>query len=181
MNKFLCTTFLFVISLISSYAYELQTDTVVIEKNNNQINQLIISITNTDGQYLWFWFNDFNNDMEDTYVIKQHLMKRDGDFSLFDIATDVNMYGCLWCTSIPMSLFVKCIEPGNSFKIVIYKESESNGIAEVPSIDLKRIVRIYKNETIVEHCPGIDSKLGIKRISYPYDVIILNEHMVCLS
>lgn len=171
---------MFFVYQISAYSYELKTDTVAIKQGNCQINQLVVTIVNTESEYLWFWFDGQNNNREDAYVIRQHLMKRDGDFSLFDIATHANMDGCLWCVPLPMKLFVKCIEPGNSFKILIYKESGVDEIIEIPSIDIKKLFRIYRNEEIVKYCPCIDSKLGIKRISYPYDVIILNENMICL-
>lgn len=178
MKKNLFVTFLIVINQISAFAYELKTDTVTIEKGDSQINQVIVSIINSECENLWIWFGEPNNDRDDAYEIKMHLMKREADFSLFDIATDANMEGCLWCMPMSMRLFVKCIEPGNSFKVVIYKESRVGEGGYISSIDFNRHIRIYKNEDVVRFCPGIDSKLGIKRISYPYDVIILNEHMI---
>ena len=178
MKKNLFVTFLIVINQISAFAYELKTDTVTIEKGDSQINQVIVSIINSECENLWIWFGEPNNDRDDAYEIKMHLMKREADFSLFDIATDANMEGCLWCAPMSMKLFVKCIEPGGAFKIVIYKESGADKIVTPPSVNLKRFIRIYRNEDIVRSCPGIDSKLGIKRISYPYDVIILNDHII---
>ena len=55
--------------------------------------------------------------------------------------------------------------------IVIYKESEVGERSSFFSIDFTKYIRIYNNDKIVKQCPGIDSRQGIKRISYPYHVI----------
>lgn len=178
MNKLLCIAFLVIASHVSAIAYELKTDTVIIEKDNYQITQLIVSVINNESKTLWVWFDELNLNQKDACAIKTHLMKREADFSLFDIATDANMSGCLWCDQMQMSLFVKCIEPWDSFMIVIYKESEVGERSSFFSIDFTKYIRIYNNDKIVKQCPGIDSRQGIKRISYPYHVITLNEQMM---
>ena len=151
-------------------AYELKTDTVLTIDKNIITEQIIVSVKNTEKELLWLWVDDKDNNMVDSIAIRNYLMKRHGDFSIFDIGTDSNMEGCWWHPSSPKELFVKCIEPNHLFILILYKELENVDMKEKKHISVDSI-KIYSNSQIIKYCPGIDSPWGINRISYPYDCI----------
>lgn len=97
-------------------------------------------------------------------------MKRKGDFSIFDIGTDPNMIGEWWHPYGPKDFFVKHLESGKSFSIVLYK-----AITPMPDIidnnNIVNNIKIFSNQQVKENSPGIEEPYSVKRISYPHNVI----------
>lgn len=154
----------------SALAFTQKTDTVIVANDSCGIVQFIVTIDNTDSDALWIWLdcNDYGRDHRK--AIRRYLMKRRGDFSIFDIGTDPNMIGELWHPSAPKYRFVKYLEPGKTFTIVFY-----NVKALKPDCwNNKTIIndiRVFSNLEISEYCPGLEAPYSIKRISYPHNVI----------
>ena len=155
------------------YAYDLRVDSICSDKNGYIINQLIITINNTDDEPLWIWFDDEGDkkkDGDERTKIRWHFLRHRVDFSIFEIATDANMSGQLWTDSTPIELFVKYLEPHHSFTIVIYKES-ADGIKKDIGFSTD-VLRIYSRRILQKYCPGMEQKYSIERISFPYDVFL---------
>ena len=155
---------------LPAMAFNQKVDTVVVSHDSSQVLQIIVTIDNTDNEALWIWLdcNDYSRDSRK--AIRRYLMKRRGDFSIFDIATDPNMTGQWWNPSAPLNCFVKYLEPGNTFTFVFYLDK----VAKDDYLDCnKKIsdIRIFSNQQINEACPGLGTLYGIKRISYPHNVI----------
>ena len=81
----------------SALAFNQKTDTVIVTNDSCGIVQFmfIVTIDNTDNEALWIWLD--NNDYGHDYrkAIRRYLMKRRGDFSIFDIGADPNMMRAL--------------------------------------------------------------------------------------
>ena len=77
----------------SALAFNQKIDTVVVANDSCEIVQFIVTIDNTDSETLWIWLdsNDYGHDRKK--AIRRYLMKRRGDFSIFDIGADPNMIG----------------------------------------------------------------------------------------
>lgn len=167
----LLITILLVTSYVSCQAYKLKIDTLTIINAGDYSDQIIISIVNTDKEPIWIWLNNIEDNQDDSSAIKEHLMKRKKDFSLFDIATDPNMEGELWIKPLThdlfYNLFVKILKPGDSFTIVFFKNTEK------ATLQLKKNLKIYSHKQILEICKGIETNWGLERISYPYSAIII--------
>lgn len=69
----------------SALAFNQKIDTVVVANDSCEIVQFIVTIDNTDSEALWIWLdsNDYGHDRKK--AIRRYLMKRRGDFSIFDI------------------------------------------------------------------------------------------------
>ena len=164
-----------------SYAYEIKVDTVIVECNDVQVEQLIISISNIDEDTLWIWFDNRVVKDEPRYI-KQYLMKGlcNECFSFFDIATDPNMDGSWWKESTSIKHFIKCLMPSQTFTIVLYNENaKRDKKRENINNTWQHLVKIYKQNMIVTCCPGINTSYGINRISYPYSTIVYPLLRVC--
>ena len=156
----------------SALAFNQKTDTVIVTNDSCGIVQFmfIVTIDNTDNEALWIWLD--NNDYGHDYrkAIRRYLMKRRGDFSIFDIGADPNMIGEWWHPSAPKYRFVKYLEPGKTFTIVFYNEK-----ALMPdcwnSKNTIHDIRVFSNQQINKYCPGLEAPYSIKRISYPHNVI----------
>ena len=172
MKKVLTIT-LFLFMHLSSYAYIIKADTVIVECNDSRIEQIIVSVYNTEEDILWIWFDNKTVEDEGRYI-KKHLMKGGCNecFSFFDIATDPNMEGNWWKSPTSIQLFIKCLMPYQTFTIVIYKEKEREDSTSESNVDWHDILKIFKQEVIAIYCPGIYTPYGIKRISYPYSTIV---------
>ena len=85
----------------SALAFNQKTDTVIVTNDSCEIVQFIVTIDNTDSEALWIWLdsNDYGHDRKK--AIRRYLMKRRGDFSIFDIGADPNMIGEWWHHSAP--------------------------------------------------------------------------------
>lgn len=156
----------------SAFAYDTRIDTIVVDYDTCQVQQIIVTISNTDSEALWIWYD--NNDYGQDYrkAIIYYLMKRKGDFSIYNIGTDPNMVGEWWHPNAPQDCFVKYLEPCNSFSIVLYKEISPT----LDYTDYKGIIsdiKIFSNQQIKDTCPGIDDPYSVERISYPNDIIAL--------
>ncbi len=150
-------------------AYSIKNDTVAVICENDTAIQIIVTIKNTDDNLLWIWFDDSNIESEKR-LIKSHLMKRKGDFSIYDIATDPNMYGNWWKYPMPLKeAFVKCLSPYRTFTIILYK-TNNDSQKDTTVIDF---IKTFTNDRITKYCPGIDTEYGIKRISFPFDSIMI--------
>ena len=154
----------------SVFAFDTNIDTIVVSHDTCQVLQIIITIDNTDSEVLWIWYDNKDYGQDYQKAIKYYLMKRKGDFSIYDIGTDPNMVGEWWHPNAPKDCFVKCLEPCNSFSVVLYKEIN-------PTLDFNDYnciiddIKIFCNQQIKEICPGIDETYSVKRISYPHDII----------
>ena len=154
----------------SALAFNQKIDTVVVVNDSCEIVQFIVTIDNTDSEALWIWLdsNDYGHDRKK--AIRRYLMKRRGDFSIFDIGADSNMIGEWWHHSAPKYCFVKYLELGKTFTIVFYSERAltpdcwncKNAIDDI---------RVFSDLEINEYCPGLEAPYSIKRISYPHNVI----------
>lgn len=154
----------------SALAFNQKTDTVIVTNDSCEIVQFIVTIDNTDSEALWIWLdsNDYGHDRKK--AIRRYLMKRRGDFSIFDIGADPNMIGEWWHPSAPKYCFVKYLETGKTFTIVFYSEKAltpdywncKNAIDDI---------RVFSDLEINEYCPGLEAPYSIKRISYPHNVI----------
>lgn len=154
----------------SALAFNQKIDTIVVSHDNCQVIQFIITIDNTESEALWIWYDchDYGQDFRKS--IKHHLMKRKEDFSIFDIGTDPNMKGEWWHPYGSKVFFVKHLESGSSFSIVLYKEITST----IDNRDYNNIInsiKIFSNQQIKEVCPGIENPYSVKRISYPHNAI----------
>lgn len=178
MKKLAAILFLFVINCFTISAYEMKIDTITIQNSGEIINQIIISINNTEADPIWIWFVDADDFRDDSVVIKEHLLKRINDFSLFDIATDHNMEGELMSNPITYddfyNLFVKYLRPGDGFTVVFLEEIDNVNRKEVLRPNKK--LKIYRQYQILEYCMGINTIWGIKRISYPFEIVVLQRN-----
>ena len=104
----------------SALAYNLKIDTVVVTNDSCRTLQLIATIDNTDNEALWIWLDNNDYGRDHRKAIRRYLMKRRGDFSIFDIGADPNMIGDWWHPSAPKYCFVKYLEPGKTFTIIFY-------------------------------------------------------------
>lgn len=149
-------------------AYEFDVKDISIINYNDTTSETIINIKNTSETYLWMWFDkeSYSNGEKE---IKEHLNKRKDDFSIFDIATDANMSGRWWQYPMPLDLFVKCINPKQTFTVILY-----NNKFFYTKDYLRKVIKIFTNYQVSRYLPGIDTEYGIKRISYPYDAIALD-------
>ena len=102
----------------SALAYNLKIDTVVVTNDSCRTLQLIATIDNTDNEALWIWLDNNDYGRDHRKAIRRYLMKRRGDFSIFDIGADPNMIGDWWHPSAPKYCFVKYLEPGKTFTII---------------------------------------------------------------
>lgn len=172
MKKGVLFSIIWAVNCMPIMAYELKMDTVSIVNSDGQTNQIIVSINNTEDEPIWIWFVNTEDNREDSVIIKDHLMKRRGDFSLFDIATDPNMEGKL--ISYPVTadtffnLFVKFLKPRQSFTVVFLVDNKETALLE-PN---KRI-KIYTQQQIDKKCAGIETGYGINRISYPHNAVVI--------
>ena len=74
------------------------------------------------------------------------------------------------CNDYSRDIRIKYLEPGNTFTFVFYLDK----VAKDDYLDCnKKIsdIRIFSNQQINEACPGLGTLYGIKRISYPHNVI----------
>ncbi len=155
----------------SAFAFEQKIDTVIVSHDNCEILQLIITIDNTDREALWLWVDNRDYSNDDRKAIKSYLMKRKGDFSIYDIATDPNMVGEWWHPSAPKDSFVKYLIPGGTFTFVFYRVKAPK-LNMWDSNSIINDIHIFWNHQIEEICPGIEEQYCVKRISYPYDIIV---------
>ena len=90
---------------LNSYAYEIKADTVIVEYNDFQAEQIIVSINNNEEDTLWIWFDDKNVEDEGLYI-KKYLMKGHCPecSSFFHIATSANIDNCWWKPSTSIRL-----------------------------------------------------------------------------
>lgn len=153
-------------------AFDTKIDTIVVNYDTCQVQQIIVTIYNSNSETLWIWYDHKDYGKDYRKAIKYYLMKRKGDFSIFDIGTDPNMVGEWWRPSATKDCFIKCLEPCKSFSMILYKEI-------TPSLDNSDYnfvisgIKIFSNQQIKETCPGIVEPYSVKRISYPYDIIAL--------
>lgn len=155
----------------SALAFNLKIDTVVVDNDRCRIVQLIATIDNTDNEALWIWLDSNDYGQDNGKAIRQHLMKRREDLSIFDIGTDPNMIGEWWHPNAPICCFVKYLEPDKTFTIVFYNE-KTLMTSYWNSKDIINDIKIFSNWQINKYCPGLESPYGIKRISYPHNVIV---------
>ena len=85
----------------SALAYNLKIDTVVVTNDSCRTLQLIATIDNTDNEALWIWLDNNDYGRDHRKAIRRYLMKRRGDFSIFDIGADPNMIGEWWHHTAP--------------------------------------------------------------------------------
>ena len=163
---------------LSSHAYEIKTDTVIVEYNDFQAEQIIVSINNNEEDTLWIWFDDKNVEDEGLYI-KKYLMKGHCPecSSFFHIATSANIDNCWWKPSTSIRLFIKCLFPNQTFTIVFYKEKEYDDNTCRNTFSWHDIIKIYEQKVITKYCRGIDRPYGIKRLSYPYNTIVYNYNL----
>ena len=153
-------------------AYDMKIDTIVVNYDTCQVQQIIVTIYNSNSETLWIWYDHKDYGQDYRKAIKYYLKKRKGDFSIYDIGTDPNMVGEWWHPNATKDCFIKCLEPHNSFSMVLYKET-------TPSLDNSDYncvisgIKIFSNQQIKETCPGIEEPYSVSRISYPYDIIAL--------
>lgn len=154
----------------SALAFNQKTDTVIVINDSCGIVQFIVTINNTDSEALWIWLdcNDYGHDHRK--AIRQYLMKRRGDFSIFDIGADPNMIGEWWHPSAPKYRFVKYLESGKTFTIVFYTEMALMSDCW-NSKNIINDIRVFSDREISEYCPGLEAPYSIKRISYPHNVV----------
>lgn len=161
---------LLLITSQSALAFNQKVDTIVVCHDSCQVLQIIVTIDNSDSEALWIWYDRNGYGQDYRRAIRHYLMKRNGDFSIFDIGTDPNMFGEWWHPYGPKDFFVKHLESGKSFSIVLYKDI-------VPSVDHTNYndsinsIKIFSDKQIKEICPGIEEPYSVKRISYPHNVI----------
>lgn len=163
---------LILITSQSALAFNQKVDTIVVSHDSCQVLQIIVTIDNTDSEALWIWYDSHDYGKDYQKAIKHYLMKRKGDFSIFDIGTDPNMFGEWWHPYGPKDFFVKHLESNKSFSIVLYKDitppldnSDNNSIISN--------IKIFSYQQVKETCPGIEEPYSVKRISYPHDVIAI--------
>lgn len=173
MKKTITIFILILINIQQGFAFSIKNDTVVVQRNDSQILQVIVTIDNTDSEPLWIWFDCQDYGGDDRNSIVSYLMKRKGDFSIYDIATDSNMIGQWWQPSAPMECFVKYLSPSNTFTIILYREMISNVDFDKNKICVSEIIKIYYNRQVQGICTGIDEPYCIGRISFPYNVIVV--------
>lgn len=162
---------LILITSQSALAFEKKIDTVVINNDTCNVLQIIVTIDNTDSEALWLWLdsNDYGQDYHK--AIRRYLMKRNGDFSIYDIGIESEMYGEWWNPSAPQYCFVKYLNSGNTFTIVFYKEIAPTIDYDVYK-DIINDIKIFSNQQIKETCPGIEEPYSVNRISFPHNVIV---------
>lgn len=77
-------------------AFDTKIDTIVVNYDTCQVQQIIVTIYNSNSETLWIWYDPKDYGIDYRKAIKYYLMKRKGDFSIFDIGTDPNMVGEWW-------------------------------------------------------------------------------------
>lgn len=164
---------LLVIASQSISAFELNVDTIILQCDSYKIEQLIVSISNTENEPLWIWLDNQDYSQDERRAIKSYLMKRKGDFSIFDIGTNPLMEGKWWSPSGLQECFVKYLKPGSIFSIILYIESNSEEEAYIQNRNIIDFVKVYKNQQVREVCAGIDESYSVKRISYPHNVVAI--------
>lgn len=152
-------------------AFDTKIDTIVVNYDTCQVQQIIVTIYNSDSETLWIWYDNKDYDQDYRKAIKYYLMKRKGDLSIYDIGTDPNMVGEWWHPNASKDCFVKCLEPCNSFSMVLYKETTPSLYNSDYNCAISGI-KIFSNQQIKETCPGIEEPYSVKRISYPHDIIV---------
>lgn len=177
MKKGLCIVCLLVMNCIPILAYEINVDTIIVVTQEGRTNQIIVSIKNTEEEPLWIWFSDTEDFKDDVSVIKNKIMKRRGDFSLFDIATDPNIEGHMWSYPVNdddfLTMFVKILRPDNSFSVVFLEKTDNEKNIRKVLINPNKYITIFKQQQVLKNCPGIESEWGGNRISYPFGVVVI--------
>lgn len=166
--------FLFwIIASQSISAFELNVDTLILQYDSCKIEQLIVSVGNTENKPLWIWIDSQDYCQNERMAIKSYLIKRKGDFSIFDIGTDPLMEGKWWSQSGVQECFIKYLKPGNVFSIILYIESKSVEKSYIQNRNIIDFIKVFKNQQVREVCAGIDEFYSVKRISYPHNVIAI--------
>lgn len=170
MNKIIIQLLLVLMPSTSVLAFNQKVDTVEVTYDTCIIIQYLVTIDNTENEGLWIWLDNDDYGQDYKKGIRRYMMKRRGDFSIYDIGTDPNMIGEWWHPSAPNFCFVKYLEPGKTFTIVFYhdKKSKPDGW-DCKSFIYK--VKIFGNQQIKEICPGLEEPYSVNRISYPHHVI----------
>lgn len=161
---------LLLMTSLSASAFNQKVDTIVVSHDNYQTLQVIVTIDNTDSEALWIWYDSHDYGKDYQKAIKHYLMKRKGDFSIFDIGTDPNMFGEWWHPYGPKDFFVKHLESNKSFSIVLYKDIAPS-VDHTDYNDSISSIKIFSNKQIKETCPGIEEPYSVNRISFPHNVI----------
>lgn len=151
-------------------AFDTKIETIVVNYDTCQVQQIIVTIYNSNNETLWIWYDHKDYDQDYRKAIKYYLMKRKGDFSIYDVGTDPNMVGEWWHPGATKDCFVKCLEPCNSFSIVLYKETTPSLDNSDYNCDIS-CIKVFSNQQIKETCPGIEEPYSVKRISYPHNII----------
>ena len=75
------------------FGYTIKTDTVVIHYEKYQLEQIIVSINNTDDEPLWIWLDETGKYQNEKKAIKHYLMDRHGfDFSIMVVGGILTIY-----------------------------------------------------------------------------------------
>ena len=155
-TKVLLFSLMFVMSQ-QVFGYTIKTDTVVIHYEKYQLEQIIVSINNTDDEPLWIWLDETGKYQNEKKAIKYYLMDRHGfDFSIYDIGTEAEMDGCWWDPDNLYFAFIKYLEPGKFFTIVLYREikPKKNYFEREKNEDCieseKEFIEKHKSETYLE-------------------------------
>lgn len=67
---------LLVIASQSISAFELNVDTIILQCDSYKVEQLIVSVSNTENEPLWIWLDNNDYSQDERMAIKSYLMKR---------------------------------------------------------------------------------------------------------
>ena len=170
MRRLRIILLLLMITSRSAFAFDMKIDTIVVNYDTFQVQQIIVTIYNSNSETLWIWYDPKDYDQDYRKAIKYYLKKRKEDFSIYDIGTDPNMLGKWWHPSATKDCFIKCLEPCNSFSMILYKETTTSPDYRDYNCVISGI-KIFSNQQIKETCPGIEEPYSVSRISYPFNII----------
>lgn len=75
---------LLVIASQSISAFELNVDTIILQCDSYKVEQLIVSVSNTENEPLWIWLDNQDYSQDERMAIKSYLMKRGYKFTYDD-------------------------------------------------------------------------------------------------
>lgn len=171
--KRIYTALLLLLNTISVLPYDIKTDTVTTVLEKSYVQQIMVSITNTEMSPLWIWVDTNGSVNSDSLSIRNHFFcRRKGEFSIYEIATDPNMSGSWWDGPTNLRCFTKVLPSGKTFTMVFFHHIKELFPIKYYLDKTLRSIRIYKNQDVNMVCSGLDKPNSYLRISYPYDIML---------
>ena len=135
------------------------------------------TIQNSDtSRIIIFFIEEENTSASQIELLKRKVLRKYNDFSLSMLEWEANMDIDDICHIVP-ELFVKCLEPGESFAFITYSSNEQEEVAK----ELPKHILICKDidfSNLSIGLPNFVKCLKDYKFEYPYSYIVLDENPI---